>query len=269
MGAPLALAVARLGIKVRAFDKRPDRLAFLAERGVASASSLDDLVGGADVVAIAVMADVDVERLEQEGLLDLIRPGSGLIIHSTVRPRTCQRIAEKCAARGIRVVDATVSGTIDSAYAGKLSVMVSGDPDLTDQCRTLFDSMGSSVLYLGPKHGMAALGKVINNGIGLCNMATLLEGVRIAVHQGMPAEDMVKVIVASSGQSFWATNWGGAEAFVHGHPLGADVIEAMLVKDLALAGELGTEVQVEGSMLRAARETLPSTLRSYLAAQTT
>ena len=117
MGAPLALAVARLGIKVRAFDKRPDRLAFLAERGVASASSLDDLVGGADVVAIAVMADVDVERLEQEGLLDLIRPGSGLIIHSTVRPLTCQRIAEKCAARGIRVVDATVSGTIDSAYA--------------------------------------------------------------------------------------------------------------------------------------------------------
>lgn len=122
--------------------------------------------------------------------------------------------------------------------------------------------MGRSVLDLGPRHGTAALAKAINNGIGRCNMAALPGGVRTAAEQGMPVEDVVKVIVASSGRASVPAA-GARPSLRPGHPLGEDVIEAMLAKDLHLAAELADESQVDAAMFHAAVESLPAMLRNF------
>lgn len=72
---------------------------------------------------VAVMTDIDLERLEGEGLLDLLRAGTGLINHSSVRPSTVRRTANLLEPRGVHVVDAPVSGAIAAAYAGELSAL--------------------------------------------------------------------------------------------------------------------------------------------------
>lgn len=265
MGAPLAISVARAGIETRSIDKRQDRLDHVAENGVKPFSSLATGVEGADLVAIAVMADRDLEALLDEGLLRLIQPGATLLIHSTVHPALCRRVAQDAAKNSIEVLDACVSGSIAAAYKGEISVMVGGPKPLFEKCRPIFEAIGKSVTHVGEVVGSGAIAKIINNQIGVCCMTALLEGVRIAEESGVSADAIVPVLNASSGMSFWSQHWGGAEGFVRGHPLGEDVIEAMIVKDLNLSVALAEEAGSSANMAKTAAASIPKVLRDRLA----
>jgi 3-hydroxyisobutyrate dehydrogenase-like beta-hydroxyacid dehydrogenase len=266
MGAPLAAAAVRAGCEVVAFDRSAERLRYVEEFGVETAGSLKEAVSSADIVSVVLMADADVEGLETEGLLSLMKPGSGLIMHSTVRPETCIRLAEALHDLGMTFLDAAVSGTIKGAYAGELTVMVGGDRDLYDRSRFLFDEMGEHVFYLGEQPGMGVMAKIINNGVNLCNLTVLLEAAAIAEAHGLDPMTLMSVISVSSGSSFWSQNFGGAEVFVRDHPLGDAVIEAMMVKDIGLAADLAGPEAKPATLFDVVGSRLPGLLRASIAA---
>ncbi len=95
---------------------------------------------------------VEAVTFGPEGVLENVKPRVLVIDMSTIRPQTSRRIAEAGHTRGVRVLDAPVSGGEKGAVDGVLSIMVGGDADDFESAKPLFDALGKTVVHVGP-HG--------------------------------------------------------------------------------------------------------------------
>ncbi|NIU05148.1 MAG: NAD(P)-dependent oxidoreductase, partial [Gammaproteobacteria bacterium] len=90
---------------------------------------------------VCVVDDADVEAVVlNDNLLAGMAPGGIIAVHSTVHPDTCRRLANEAESRGVKLLDAPVSGGADAARAGTLAVMVGGDPTAFEAARGVFES---------------------------------------------------------------------------------------------------------------------------------
>ena len=127
MGLPMAGHLARAGLLAGVWNRTRDKaLAAAAEFGVAAPESLGQLAAGCDVLALCVPADADVLELAQ-ALAGQAREGAVVVDHSTVSSVTAASAHAILAARGCAFLDAPVSGGVEGARNGKLSVMVGGE----------------------------------------------------------------------------------------------------------------------------------------------
>ncbi|MER6877333.1 NAD(P)-binding domain-containing protein, partial [Amycolatopsis sp. NPDC000673] len=112
MGTPMAAHLAAAGHEVSGFDLNADALAKLEAAGGRAAKDVADAVSGAEVVITMLPNHPQVEQvvLAPGGVLDTIAPGTLLADMSTIRPETSIEVAKAGAAKGIRVLDAPVSG---------------------------------------------------------------------------------------------------------------------------------------------------------------
>src|ERR1700675_3916944 len=123
MGMRIAQTMVRSGLDVVGFDVRPEPLLPLAAAGGRTAGSLEEVAAATGTVSVCVLSETQVldvcDRLSQS-----LAARSLVLVHGTVRPSTVIRAAEMAAARGVRVVDAPISGNMAGAETGTLSVMV-------------------------------------------------------------------------------------------------------------------------------------------------
>jgi hypothetical protein len=126
----------------------------LVEAGGRGADSVAAAVADADVVITMLPADPQVTEvvLGKDGVLAHARPGTLLIDMSSVGPRTAVAIAEAGRAKGVRVLDAPVSGGEAGAVDAVLSIMAGGDADDFAAAEPLFRALGTTVVHVGP-HG--------------------------------------------------------------------------------------------------------------------
>jgi 2-hydroxy-3-oxopropionate reductase len=152
MGGPMAGNLAEAGYDVIGFDLSSDRREQLAQRGGRGAASLAAAVAGADVVITMLPDSPDVEAvvLGPGGVLDHAEPGSLLIDMSSIRPDTARQVAQAAAAKGIRTLDAPVSGGEAGAIEGRLSIMVGGPEEDFAAAHPLFDVLGATIVHVGP-----------------------------------------------------------------------------------------------------------------------
>jgi 2-hydroxy-3-oxopropionate reductase len=157
MGAPMARNLVKAGFTVRGFDLDAGAVATLAADGGKPAASIADAVTGADIAVTMLPADPHVEAvvLGEDGVLAHLEPGALLIDFSTVRPETSQKVAK--AGKGIRVLDAPVSGGQQGAVDGVLSIMVGGAQADFDAAKPVFDAVGKVAALVGP----AGAGQVV------------------------------------------------------------------------------------------------------------
>jgi 2-hydroxy-3-oxopropionate reductase len=104
-------------------------------------------------VVITMLPDSpDVEQvvLGADGVLAHARPGTLLIDMSTVRPQTARTIADAAAGRGVRALDAPVSGGEQGAVEGTLSIMVGGAEADAEAARPVLEALGTTVVHVGP-----------------------------------------------------------------------------------------------------------------------
>ncbi|HEY3688642.1 MAG TPA: 2-hydroxy-3-oxopropionate reductase [Streptosporangiaceae bacterium] len=152
MGAPMAANLARAGYIVTGYDHAAGRMAALADVGVRTAASVADALAGADAVITMLPDSPDVEAVAfgPDGVLEQVAPGTLYADMSTVRPETARRLAEAGAAKGVRVLDAPVSGGEPGAVEGRLSIMVGGAAEDVTVARPLLDVLGATVTHVGP-----------------------------------------------------------------------------------------------------------------------
>ncbi|NYV78466.1 NAD(P)-dependent oxidoreductase, partial [Streptomyces sp. UH6] len=131
MGSPMAENLLRAGYRVTGHTLEPEKLARLAAAGGVPAASVAEAVREADVVITMVPASPEVEAVAHGpgGILRHARPGALLIDMSSITPSTSMELARAAAERGLRVLDAPVSGGEAGAVEGTLSVMVGGRRD--------------------------------------------------------------------------------------------------------------------------------------------
>ncbi|MFI5606538.1 2-hydroxy-3-oxopropionate reductase [Amycolatopsis sp. NPDC051903] len=163
MGTPMAAHLAGAGHEVSGFDLNPDALEKLAAAGGRAAADVADAVAGADVVITMLPNHPQVEQvvLAPGGVLDVAGPGTLLADMSTIRPETSIAVARAGAEKGIRVLDAPVSGGQAGAEQASLSIMVGGPAEDFEAAKPIFELLGKTIVHVGP-HGAGQVVKAAN-----------------------------------------------------------------------------------------------------------
>ncbi|SDW40031.1 2-hydroxy-3-oxopropionate reductase [Amycolatopsis xylanica] len=163
MGGPMAAHLAAAGHDVRGHDVSPDAAAKLEAAGGQAAPDIAGAVTGAEVVVTMLPDHPQVEAVVfgQGGVLESAAAGTLLIDMSTIRPETSIEIARRAEPRGIRVLDAPVSGGQAGAERAALSIMAGGAAADFEAARPIFEVMGKTVIHVGP-HGAGQVVKAAN-----------------------------------------------------------------------------------------------------------
>jgi 3-hydroxyisobutyrate dehydrogenase-like beta-hydroxyacid dehydrogenase len=230
-GAPMARRMIDADFDVTLWARRPDSLTPFANTKAKTAPSIAELGALADHLGICVVDDAGVREV-CAAVIPAMREGSCIAIHSTVHPDTCTRLAEQAGARGIKLIDAPVSGGEPAARAGALTVMVGGDADAFAAAKPVFESFGKLILHLG-KVGAGQQAKLINNALMAAHMGLAHHALQVGATLALERAALVELVKASSGRSFGFETYARLptpQAFAHGG--------ALLAKDVRLLGEL-------------------------------
>ncbi|CAM3359034.1 NAD(P)-dependent oxidoreductase [Halomonas lysinitropha] len=184
MGAPMAARLAEAGHRVRAWNRSPDKSRALADKGVETSITPLEAVDDADIVIVMLSSGpvCDEIILGQAGILAAMKPDSTLVVMSSIPMGTAQGHARACEERGIRYLDAPVSGGERGAIEGTLAIMVGGEEAAFDAVRPLLECLGSPV-HVGPA-GCGELAKLANQMIVANTIATVAEALLLAERGG-------------------------------------------------------------------------------------
>ena len=197
-GAPMAKRLVDWPGGLIVFDMRAEAMTPLVEAGATAADSVAD-VAAADVISVTVLTDAQVRDVIGE-LADHLRPGTVIAIHSTIEPGTAPELAETLRDRGIRIVDAPVSGGSGAAQNGELAVMVGADDDSYDIVKPVFKRWASMVVRAG-EPGAGTRMKVARNMLTFVGFAAAFEAQRLAAAAGIDLQKLGRVVRHSDAQS--------------------------------------------------------------------
>jgi 2-hydroxy-3-oxopropionate reductase len=195
MGGPMAEHLVKAGHTVIGFNRSPGPVERLVAAGGRGASSVAEAVREADVTITMVPDSPDVEglALSDGGIYANARPGSIHIDMSSIRPDVSARLAEAGKAAGVRVMDAPVSGGETGAIEGTLSIMVGADRADFDQVKPILDTMGTTVVLVGPP-GSGQTVKAANQLIVAGTIELVAEAIVFLRAYGVDTEAAVAVL---------------------------------------------------------------------------
>jgi len=152
MGLPMMRNLLAAGHEVVGYDLNASSVAALVEAGGRAAGSAVEAADGVDIFITMVPDSPNVEEIVfgEGGLIDNAREGLLYIDMSSIRPDVAVRVAEACRKKGIRPLDAPVSGGEKGAIEATLSIMVGGDIADFEEARPVLEAMGKTVVHLGP-----------------------------------------------------------------------------------------------------------------------
>ncbi|SPE99837.1 2-hydroxy-3-oxopropionate reductase [Streptomyces sp. MA5143a] len=178
MGSPMSENLVKAGYDVTGHTLEQDKLDRLTAAGGTAAASVAQAVRDADVVITMVPASPQVEAVAYgpDGILENARAGALLIDMSSITPRTSVDLARAAKDKGIRVLDAPVSGGEAGAVEAVLSIMVGGEQADFDEAQPLFEALGRTIVLCGP-HGSGQTVKAANQLIVAVNIQACAEAV--------------------------------------------------------------------------------------------
>ena len=207
MGLPMAVNLVKKGFTVTAFDVNPAAVKAAAGAGMGAAASAAEAVAGADLVITMLPSSPHVESAftGDGGVLMAARKGTLCVDMSTIDPAVTRRLAAAAAERGLRFVDAPVSGGVPRATDGTLAIMVGGAPADVEAARPALAAMGANVIHVGPV-GSGEVVKLCNNLIAGVAAVAVSEAFRIAEGFGVDPKVVTEVIAKSSGNTWVMEN---------------------------------------------------------------
>ena len=195
MGGPMAANLVKAGHAVVGYNRRPEPIERLVAAGGRGASNVAEAVAGADVVITMLPDSPDVQTvaLGEDGVFANAKPGLLYIDGSTIRPAVSADLAAEGAKRGIRVVDAPVSGGEQGAVDASLSIMVGGSPEDFAAARPVLEAVGKTVVHVGPP-GAGQTVKAANQLIVAGTIQLVSEAIVFLEAHGVDMESAIKVL---------------------------------------------------------------------------
>jgi 3-hydroxyisobutyrate dehydrogenase len=235
MGGRIARRIADAHFPLTVFDRRADAMAGLVAAGASDAADARTVAAASDVVCICVVDDAQVRDVVMELTP---RPGSTLVIHSSVLPQTVREIAAELAPAGAHVADIPVSGSRPAADDGTLTALAGGEPSVVDALRPLLAAYCANVVYAGPV-GTGSLLKIANNVMLHMNHLVAVEAARFARAHGIEESALIEAANVSTGRSWVTETWGLIDDMLFDHPLsGTEGIYAIMSKEMWHAVEI-------------------------------
>ncbi len=174
----------------------------LLAAGARSVGSLGELAAESDVVILCVTGSPEVEAvlLGSGGVVEHMRPGTVIIDHSTAIPASTVRVAEAVARAGGRFLDAPMTGTPKDAAAGRINLLVGGDPTLFEEYQPLLAGYAQRIVYGGPVGSGHRL-KLLHNFVSMGFAAVLAEAVACAERAQVDIPLFMEVLANGGGRS--------------------------------------------------------------------
>lgn len=200
MGSAMARCLARAGLPLVVHNRTRDRAeALAAELGARVAATPAEAASGADVVLTMLADDAAVRSVYggAEGLLAGAARGTVLADLSTVTPDTLRAFDAAARSAGVGLLDAPVSGSVTTAEAGQLTLMVGGAAEDLERARPALEPLAKAIVHVGPLGSGAAMKLAVNTVIFGLNEA-LAEGLVLAEAAGIDRSVAYGVIAESA-----------------------------------------------------------------------
>lgn len=185
MGNPMVKNLIRAGHTLYVYDRHPEKTEALSSFG-AKVSSFKEMASVCDIIITMLPNSPNVNEVVcgKSGLLEYAVKGLIIIDMSSIAPLASKEIAEKCAGKGVRMLEAPVSGGEPKAKDGTLSIMCGGEKELFEKCLPVLKAMGKDVVYCGGS-GAGNTTKLANQIIVAANIAAVSEGFMLAKKAGV------------------------------------------------------------------------------------
>jgi len=195
MGQAFTHHLLQSGFRVQGFDVDEKRGRELHERGGTPVDSPAAAARGARWV-LTSLPNSDIVRevtLGENGIAQGAAPGLIMADASTSRPEDSEKLGAELSSRGIRFLDACVSGTSAMAWKKDLIVIAGGKAEDFDACKPLFDGFARAAYHMGAV-GSGAMAKLVINLVLFGNRLALAEGMVLGMKAGMESENLLRVL---------------------------------------------------------------------------
>ena len=195
MGAPIARRLLAWPGGLVVCDVRSEAAEPFVAEGAAAASSAAEVARTARLVSVTVLDDAQVREVVDgpEGILRTAAPGTVIAIHSTIADSTAVELAEVCAAAGVHLVDAPVSGGAPGAEKGELAVMVGGPREVYEACKPVFALWAAMPVHAGDV-GAGTRMKLARNLLHFISFTATAEASRLAEAAGIDIAKLGRVV---------------------------------------------------------------------------
>lgn len=203
MGFPMARNLIKAGYQLTVHDMNSRPVEEVVALGAKKAKNSADAAKEVEVVITMLPADDEVKAvcLSPGGVLEGAKPGTVLIDMTSIAPHTSKQVAAEAQKKGIKFLDAPVSGGTTGAEKATLTIMVGGDKALLDEHLEILQVMGKTIYHVGDV-GMGETVKMVNQMLVGINLAGIAEAFVMGTKLGVPPEVIYKIVRASSGNSF-------------------------------------------------------------------
>lgn len=195
MGKPMVRNLLKAGHGLTVYNRSRPAMDDLKRAGAALGSSPKDVAASSEVVITMLPNSPDVEAvvLGAGGVLEGAKPGTVLVDMSTISPLVSQKIYQEAKKRGVKALDAPVSGGEKGAIEGILSIMVGGDQEVFEAVRPVLQAMGKTITYMGSA-GAGGFTKLANQVIVAINLTAIGEALTLAAKAGLDPERLIQAL---------------------------------------------------------------------------
>jgi 3-hydroxyisobutyrate dehydrogenase len=259
MGQPMLANLVRKGFQSIAYDAAPAALEAAVRLGAERATSAAQVAAAGDLVITMLPSSTNVEAayLGAGGVRETAPSGRLCVDMSTIDPGTSQRVAARLGERGLRFLDAPVSGGVGGATAGTLAIMVGGETADLEEARPVLAAMGTSIIHVGGV-GAGEVAKLCNNLISGSALIAVAEAFRIGEAFGVDPQILTDVIAKSSGATWVMEHMhpvpGIVETAASSRQYAPGFMTDLMAKDLGLAVNAAREKRVPVAVAPAAQQ---------------
>jgi 2-hydroxy-3-oxopropionate reductase len=195
MGSPMSMNLIKAGFGLTVWNRTKSKMKEIVDLGAEPADSARKVAQKSEVTITMLTGPSDVEEviLRKNGVLEGLKPGAAVIDMSTISPDVSRRIASDVAKTGSYMLDAPVSGSVGTATAAALTIMVGGEKKVFETHRDVLAAMGKSIFYIG-MNGMGCSVKLVANAIMGTYMAVIAEAMCMGAKAGVPMDIMVEAL---------------------------------------------------------------------------
>ncbi|MEN4880969.1 L-threonate dehydrogenase [Pantoea agglomerans] len=209
MGMGAAKSCLRAGLNTWGVDLNTAALENLRQAGARDAQpSASAFADQLDAVLLLVVNAQQVNAIlfGEEGLAAKLRPGTVVMVSSTLSARDAQQIEQQLAQYQLLMLDAPVSGGAAKAASGEMTVMASGSEAAFTQLQSVLDAVAAKVYRVGSEIGLGSTVKIIHQLLAGVHIAVGAEAMALAARAGIPLETMYEVVTNAAGNSWMFEN---------------------------------------------------------------
>jgi 2-hydroxy-3-oxopropionate reductase len=187
MGKPMAKNLLSAGHELLVYDVVKENVDIAVKAGASAAGSSKEVAEQCMVIITMLPNSPHVKAVVcgEDGVLEGAKEGTILIDMSSIAPLASQEVEKECAKKGVKMLDAPVSGGEPKAIDGTLSIMVGGDKAVFEEVKeSILLKMGASAVYCG-SIGAGNTTKLSNQVVVACNIAACAEAFTLARKAGV------------------------------------------------------------------------------------